>query len=202
MNAAMLTTSDTFEQLIEEFSQLPGVGRKSAQRMATYILKLSKEEVERMAHALLKLKEKIQYCSTCWNFTEENPCRICSNSKRDRSIICVVEEPNDVLALEKTNEYHGLYHVLGGSLSPLDGIGPEELKIKELLARISPSVKEVILALNPNVEGEATTIYLTRLTKPFGVRLTRLARGIPVGSDLEYADELTLTRALEGRVEV
>ncbi|MGA2623377.1 MAG: recombination mediator RecR [Bacteroidota bacterium] len=198
----MLTTSDTFEQLIEEFSQLPGVGRKSAQRMATYILKLSKEEVERMAHALLKLKEKIQYCSTCWNFTEENPCRICSNSKRDRSIICVVEEPNDVLALEKTNEYHGLYHVLGGSLSPLDGIGPEELKIKELLARISPSVKEVILALNPNVEGEATTIYLTRLTKPFGVRLTRLARGIPVGSDLEYADELTLTRALEGRVEV
>jgi recombination protein RecR len=198
----MLTTSDTFEQLIEEFSQLPGVGRKSAQRMATYILKLSKEEVERMAHALLKLKEKIQYCSTCWNFTEENPCRICSNSKRDRSIICVVEEPNDVLALEKTNEYHGLYHVLGGSLSPLDGIGPEELKIKELIARISPSVKEVILALNPNVEGEATTIYLTRLTKPFGVRLTRLARGIPVGSDLEYADELTLTRALEGRVEV
>lgn len=198
----MLTTSDTFEQLIEEFSQLPGVGRKSAQRMATYILKLPREEVDRMAHALLKLKEKIQYCSTCWNFTEENPCRICSNSKRDRSIICVVEEPNDVLALEKTNEYHGLYHVLGGSLSPLDGVGPEELKIKELLARINPPVHEIILALNPNVEGEATTIYLTRLMKPFGVRITRLARGIPVGSDLEYADELTLTRALEGRVEV
>lgn len=198
----MLTTSDTFEQLIEEFSQLPGVGRKSAQRMATYILKLPKEEVERMAHVLLQLKEKIQYCSSCWNFTEDNPCRICSNLKRDRTIICVVEEPNDVLALEKTNEYHGLYHVLGGSLSPLDGIGPEELKIKELLARINPPVKEIILALNPNVEGEATTIYLTRLTKPFGVRLTRLARGIPVGSDLEYADELTLTRALEGRVEV
>ncbi len=198
----MLTTSDTFEQLIEEFSQLPGVGRKSAQRMATYILKLPKEEVDRMAHALLKLKEKIRFCSSCWNFTEENPCRICSNPKRDRSIICVVEEPNDVLALEKTNEFHGLYHVLGGSLSPLDGVGPEELKIKELLARINPPVKEIILALNPNVEGEATTIYLTRLTKPFGVRLTRLARGIPVGSDLEYADELTLTRALEGRVEV
>ena len=198
----MLTTSDTFEQLIEEFSQLPGVGRKSAQRMATYILKLPREEVDRMANALLKLKEKIQYCSSCWNFTEENPCRICSNSKRDGSIICVVEEPNDVLALEKTNEFHGLYHVLGGSLSPLDGIGPEELKIKELLARITPKVKEIILALNPNVEGEATTIYLTRLTKPFGVRLTRLARGSPVGSDLEYADELTLTRALDGRVEV
>jgi len=198
----MLTTSDTFEQLIEEFSQLPGVGRKSAQRMAMYLLRLPKEEVDRMANALLQLKEKIQYCSTCWNFTEENPCRICSNTKRDRSIICVVEEPNDVLAIEKTNEYHGLYHVLGGSLSPLDGIGPEELKIKELLARINAPVKEIILALNPNVEGEATTIYLTRLTKPFGVRLTRLARGIPVGSDLEYADELTLTRALEGRVEV
>jgi recombination protein RecR len=130
----MLHTSDTFEQVIDEFAQLPGVGRKSAQRMAMYLLKLSKEEVERMAHALLDLKNKIRYCSSCWNFTEEDPCRICSNSKRSRSVICVVEEPHDVIALEKTNEYHGLYHVLGGSLSPLDGIGPEDLKIKELLS--------------------------------------------------------------------
>ena len=195
-------TSDTLEQLIEEFSQLPGVGRKSAQRMAMFILKLPADEVRRMSQALIDVKEKIQYCSTCWNFTEENPCRICSNQKRERSTICTVEDPNDVLALEKTNEYRGLYHVLGGSLSPLDGIGPEELKIKELLKRIDGSVSEVILALNPNVEGEATTIYLSRLLKPLGVKITRLARGIPVGSDLEYADEMTLTRALEGRVEV
>lgn len=198
----MLHTSDTFEQVIEEFAQLPGVGRKSAQRMAMYLLKLPKEEVERMAHALLNLKNKIRYCSSCWNFTEEDPCRICANEKRSRSIICVVEEPHDVMAVEKTNEYHGLYHVLGGSLSPLDGIGPEDLKIKELLSRVNPSVEEIILALNPNVDGEATTIYLTRLIRPLGVKLTRLARGIPVGSDLEFADELTLTRALEGRVEV
>ncbi len=195
-------TSDTLEQLIEEFSQLPGVGRKSAQRMAMYILKLPIDEVRRMAQTLTDVKEKIQYCSTCWNFTEKSPCRICSNTKRERTIICVVEEPNDVLAIEKTNEFQGLYHVLGGSLSPLDGIGPEELKTKELLSRIDNSITEVILALNPNVEGEATTIYLSRLLKPLGMKITRLARGIPVGSDLEYADELTLTRALEGRVEV
>ena len=195
-------TSDSLEQLIEEFSQLPGVGRKSAQRMAMYILKLPTDEVRRMAQALTDVKEKIQYCSVCWNFTDKSPCRICSNTKRERTTVCVVEEPNDVLALEKTNEFQGLYHVLGGSLSPLDGVGPEELKIKELLTRIDNSTTEVILALNPNTEGEATTIYLSRLLKPLGVKITRLARGIPIGSDLEYADELTLTRALEGRVEV
>ena len=198
----MVYTSDTLEQLVEEFSRLPGVGRKSAHRMAMYILKQPKDEVQRMASALLNLKERIQFCSSCWNFTEENPCRICANPKRDRSVICIVEDPNDVIALERTNEFKGLYHVLGGSLSPLDGIGPDDLKIKELLARTGPSVTEIILALNPNVEGEATTIYLSRLIKPLGVKLTRLARGIPVGGDLEFADELTLARALEGRVEV
>jgi recombination protein RecR len=198
----MLSTSDTFEQLIEEFSQLPGIGRKTAQRLAMYILKLPKEEVSKMAQSLLDVKDKIRYCSTCWNFTEENPCRICSNPKRDQTTICIVEEPNDVLALEKTNEYRGVYHVLGGALSPLDGIGPEDLKIKELLSRINSGISEVILALNPNIEGEATTMYLTRLLKPFGIKLTRLARGIPVGGDLEFADEATLSRALEERVVV
>jgi recombination protein RecR len=198
----LLYTSDTFEDLIEAFSQLPGIGRKSAQRLALYVLKLPKEEVEKFSQVLLDVKEKIRYCSTCWNFTEEDPCRICASPKRDRSIICVVEEPNEVFAFEKTNEYRGLYHVLGGSLSPLDGIGPEDLKVKELLRRIEPGVKEIILALNPNIEGEATTIYLTRLLKPLGPNITRLARGIPVGSDLEFADEATLSRALEGRVAV
>jgi recombination protein RecR len=198
----LLYTSDTFEDLIEAFSQLPGIGRKSAQRLALYVLKLPKEEVEKFSQVLLDVKEKIRYCSTCWNFTEDDPCRICASPKRDRSIICVVEEPNEVFAFEKTNEYRGLYHVLGGSLSPLDGIGPEDLKVKELLRRIEPGVKEIILALNPNIEGEATTIYLTRLLKPLGPNITRLARGIPVGSDLEFTDEATLSRALEGRVAV
>jgi recombination protein RecR len=198
----MIHTSDSLNQLIEEFAQLPGIGRKSAQRLALYILKLSKEEVSSMAQALVNVKEKIRYCSTCWNFTEDDPCGICANPKRDGSIICVVEEPNDVIALEKTNEFKGLYHVLGGALSPLDGIGPEDLKVRELLARITGGVKEIILAMNPDIEGEATTIYLTRLLKPLGVTVTRLARGIPIGGDLEFADEATLSRALEGRVSV
>ncbi len=198
----MLYTSDSLNQLIEEFAQLPGIGRKSAQRLALYILKLPKEEVLTMAQALVNVKERIRYCSSCWNFTEKDPCNICANAKRDTHTICVVEEPNDVIAIEKTNEFRGLYHVLGGSLAPLEGIGPEDLKVKELLVRITPNVKEVILALNPNIEGEATTIYLTRLLKPLGVEVTRLARGIPIGSDLEFADEATLSRALEGRVAV
>jgi recombination protein RecR len=198
----MITTSDSLDQLIEEFAQLPGVGRKSAQRMAMYILKLSKEEVGKMAQALVNVKERITYCHSCWTFTEENPCSICSNPRRDQSTICVVEDPNDIVALEKTNEYRGYYHVLGGALSPLNGIGPEDLKIKELLGRIEPEVREVIVALNPNIEGEATTIYLSRLLKPLNVKVTRLARGIPIGGDLEFADEATLARALEGRVVV
>jgi recombination protein RecR len=198
----MLHTSDSLKQLIDEFAQLPGIGRKSAQRLAMYILKLPKEEVLNIAKALVNVKEKIRYCTSCWTFTEENPCNICASAKRDHGTICVVEEPNDVIALEKTNEYFGTYHVLGGALSPLDGIGPEDLKVKELLDRITPDVHEIILAMNPNIEGEATTIYLTRLLRPLGVKVTRLARGIPIGSDLEFADEATLSRALEGRVAV
>jgi recombination protein RecR len=196
----MLYTSETLQQLIEEFSQLPGIGRKSAQRIALYLLKRPREEIVRMAQALVSVKDRIRYCSICWNITEADPCSICASPKRDRGAICVVEEPNDVIALEKTNEFHGLYHVLGGALSPLDGIGPEDLKIRELLSRMNDDVTEVILAMNPNVEGEATTIYLTRLLKPLCARVSRIARGIPVGGDLEFADEATLTRALEGRV--
>ena len=167
----MIHTSDSLKQLIEEFSQLPGIGRKSAQRLAMYILKLPKDEVLNISRALVNVKERIKYCESCWTFTEESPCNICASPKRERSIICVVEEPNDVLALEKTNEYRGVFHVLGGVLSPLDGIGPDDLKIKELLNRITSDVHEVILALNPNIEGEATTIYLTRLLKPLGVEI-------------------------------
>lgn len=198
----MLYTSEALQQLIEEFAQLPGIGRKTAQRLALHILKQPREEVVKMAKALVSVKDRIRYCSTCWNITEVDPCPICSSAKRERSTLCVVEEPNDVMAVEKTNEFRGLYHVLGGSLSPLDGIGPDELKIRELLQRVSGDVTEVILALNPNVEGEATTIYLTRLLKPLGVKVSRIARGIPVGGDLEFADEATLTRALEGRVQL
>ena len=167
-----------------------------------YLLKQPKEEVLNIARAIVNVKERIKYCEVCWTFTEESPCAICRSSKRDTGIICVVEDPNDVHAIEKTHEYRGMYHVLGGALSPLDGIGPEDIKIKELLDRVSSHVEEIILALNPNIEGEATTIYLTRLLKPLGVRVTRLARGIPIGGDLEFADEATLSRALEGRVAV
>lgn len=196
----MLYTSEALQQLIEEFSRLPGIGRKSAQRLALFILKQPREDIVRMAKALVNVKDKIRSCSVCCNITETDPCSICSSPKRDRKLICVVEEPNDVIALERTNEFRGLFHVLGGSLSPLDGIGPDELKVRELLARITPEVTEVILAMNPNVEGEATTIYLTRLLKPLGVRVSRIARGIPVGGDLEFADEATLSRAIEGRI--
>ena len=198
----MLYTSEALQQLIEEFAHLPGIGRKTAQRLALYILKQDREDVVRMARALVNVKERIRYCSVCWNITEIDPCSVCSSTRRDKSLICVVEEPNDVIAVEKTNEFKGLYHVLGGSLSPLDGIGPEELKIRELLSRITPEVTEVILALNPNVQGEATTLYLTKLLKPLCPRITRIARGLPVGGDLEFADEATLSRALEGRIAV
>lgn len=198
----MRYSSETLEQLIEEFARLPGVGRKSAYRMAMHILKLPREEVEQFSQTLINVKDRIRYCSVCSNFTEQDPCLICSSPKRDRSLICVVEESGDVLALEKTNEFRGLYHVLGGVLSPLDGIGPAELRTKELLARIDGKIEEVILALNPTVEGEATTAYLSRLLKPLQVKVSRIARGLPVGSNIEFADEATLVRALEGRVEV
>lgn len=198
----MLFTSEALQQLIEEFSRLPGIGRKSAQRIALFILKLPREEVVRMARALVNVKERIRYCSVCCNITEDDPCAICASAKRDRQIICVVEEPSDVIALEKTNEFKGLYHVLGGALSPLDGVGPDDLKVKELLQRVGNGIEEIILAMNPDVEGEATTIYLSRLLKPLGVKVSRIARGIPVGGDLEFADEATLSRALEGRIEL
>jgi recombination protein RecR len=196
----MYYTSEALQQLIEEFAKLPGIGRKTAQRLALFVLKQPREDAVRMAKALVNVKDRIRYCSVCSNITEQDPCSICSSPKRDRAVICVVEEPNDVLALEKINEFRGLYHVLGGSLSPLDGIGPDDLKVKELLGRVTEGVGEVILAMNPNVEGEATTIYLSRLLKPLGIKVTRIARGLPVGGDLEFADEATLTRALEGRI--
>ncbi len=194
--------AESIEQLVEEFSSLPGIGRKSAHRLAMHILKLPKPDVLRIADALVNVKERIQYCSVCWNFTEENPCRICSNQQRNRSVICVVEDPNDVIVIEKTHEFKGLYHVLGDALSPLDGIGPEDLKIQELLHRIDDSIQEIILAMNSSIEGEATTMYLSRLLKPLGMKVTRLARGIPIGSDLEFTDQATLVRALAARVEV
>jgi recombination protein RecR len=205
----MLYTSKSLEILIEEFSKLPGIGRKSAQRISLYLLKQPKESILKFSQALADIKDKISYCSVCCNITETDPCPICSNIKRDRTILCIVEEPNDVLAIEKTNEYRGLYHVLGGSLSPLDGIGPEHLKINELLSRFSTEggktpdpISEVILAMNPNIEGEATTIYLSKLLKPMGVKITRIARGLPIGSDMEFADEATLARAIEGRIPI
>lgn len=196
----MLFTSESVEQLIEQFAQLPGIGRKTAQRLALYILKQSREDVVALAKALVSVKDKVQYCSVCSNITESDPCAICASQKRDRSVICVVEEPSDVIAIEKTNDFRGLYHVLGGALSPLDGIGPEDLKIKELLHRVDREIIEIILAMNPNTEGEATTIYLSQLLKPLNVKVSRIARGLPIGSDLEFADEATLSRALEGRI--
>lgn len=196
----MIYTSEALQQLVEEFAALPGIGRKTALRLALHILKQPREDVVKMARALVNVKDRISWCSVCSNITESDPCVICSSSKRDPRIICVVEEPSDVLALEKTNDFKGLYHVLGGALSPLDGIGPEELKVGELLKRLPGEVVEVILALNPNVEGEATTMYLTRLLKPLGVQVSRLARGLPVGGNLEFTDEATLSRALEGRI--
>jgi len=193
-------TSDTVEKAIQELSKLPGVGRKSAQRQVFYLLKASAEQVDALAQALKDLKEKVKHCSICFNITEEDPCRICTDEKRDRHTICVVEEANDVVALEKTGQFKGLYHVLGGVLSPLDGIGPDELRVKELLARLNDQIREVIVATNPNTEGEATALYLSKLTKHLNIKLTRIARGIPVGADIEYADEATLARALEGRI--
>ena len=190
------------EGLVEKFESLPGIGHKSAQRLAYHILDLSKGEAESFANAILEAHEKIHYCSVCCNLTDGALCPVCRNSARDKSTICVVEEPKDVFALERAGEYTAQYHVLHGAISPLSGIGPDQLRIKELLARIDGSVNEVIMATNPTVEGEATAMYLSRLLKPLGVKVTRLAYGIPVGGDLEYADEVTLQRAMEGRQEL
>ncbi|MBR2044420.1 MAG: recombination protein RecR [Clostridia bacterium] len=189
--------------LVAQFEKLPGIGKKTAQRLAFHILAQPPERAQKFAQALITAREKIHFCSCCQSLTDTALCPVCSDSTRDNSVICVVEDPKDVLAFEKTREYRGLYHVLHGAFSPLDGIGPEQLKIKELMARLSDtSVKEVIMATNLTVEGEATASYISRLVKPLGIKVTRLAYGIPVGGDLEYADEKTLTRALEGRNEI
>lgn len=190
-------------KLIDELSKLPGIGPKTAQRLAFHLFARTKDEVYRLATAMIEAKEKLNFCGICGHLTEKEPCVICQDRSRDQSIICVVEEPKDVISLEKTREYRGIYHVLHGALSPLEGIGPEELRVKELLQRLnSGEVKEVILACDPNVEGEATALYLAKLIKPLNVKVTRLARGLPIGGDLEYIDEVTLSKALEGRQEI
>lgn len=201
----MRYTSAAIEALIEEFAKLPGIGRKTAQRLAMHILHEQPEEVSKLSRALMDIKEQVISCSICQNVTDkgDDPCSICRGSNRDRSVICVVESPTDVLAFEKTAQFRGLYHVLHGVISPLDGIGPDDIRIRELLARLSPEdgskVSEIIMALSPTVEGETTVLYISRLLKPLGVEVTKIARGIPVGAELEFIDEATLSRALEGR---
>jgi recombination protein RecR len=225
----MHLTSETVEALVEQLSRLPTIGRKTAQRLAAFILKMPREEVVEIAKALVAAKDRVKTCSVCFNVTDVDPCPVCQSAKRDRAVICVVEEPSDVLALERTGEYRGLYHVLGGVISPLDGVGPDDLHVSELIARVAGSktpggsagapasgvaeeagdydgadaeaepVREVILAMNPNVEGDTTAYYVGQMLQPFGVTVTRIARGLPIGGDLEFADEATLSRALEGR---
>lgn len=220
----MHLTSQNVEKLVEHFTKLPTIGRKTAHRLASYILKMPKEEVYALAEALLAVKDHVVTCSICCNVADIDPCPVCTSPKRDHSTICVVEEPNDVLALERTNEFRGVYHVLGGVISPLDGIGPNDLKVRELVTRVAQGgarvsevrelyegydaqvpttqVNEVILAMNPTVEGDTTAFYIAQLLQPFGVRVTQIARGLPTGSALEYADESTLSRALEGRIKL
>lgn len=189
--------------LVEFFQKFPGIGPKSAQRMAFHLLKMPLTEIEKFAGILIESKKTIHYCETCFNMSASNPCEICQSSRRDKSIICVVSETKDLIAIEKTHEYKGLYHVLQGVLSPIDGIGAEDIRIKELLRRaVGDEVKEIIIALSPSVEGEATSLYLNKLIKPFNIKVSRIAFGLPIGSDLEYADEITLARAIEGRHEL
>ncbi len=218
----MQFTSESVEALVEQFTKLPTIGRKTAQRLAAYVLKMNREDVVELAEALVAVKDKVRHCPICFTVTDSVPCPICSSPRRDAATICVVEEPSDVFALERTGDYKGVYHVLGGAISPLDNMGPEDLRIRELLARVTrttvltpdvaatagfeegalPEIREVILALNPNVEGDTTAHYLSMMLKPFRVPVSRIARGLPIGGDLEYADEATLARALEGRVRV
>jgi recombination protein RecR len=193
---------DPLVRLIEELQRLPGIGPKGAQRLAFHVLRTPREQADALIDAVRQVKEQVTYCSVCNSITASDPCEYCRSPERDGHVICVVEEPQNVGAIEKTREFKGLYHVLMGALSPLQGIGPDDLKIKSLLVRVNNGVREVILATNPNVEGEATAIYLARLLKPLGVRVTRIAMGVPVGSDLEYADEVTMHKAMEGRREV
>jgi len=197
-----MSLPDPLLRLIEELQRLPGIGPKGAQRLAFHLLKTPREHTDRLVDAVRDVKERVTYCSVCNNITDADPCAYCLSVDRDRHVICVVEEPQNVTAIERTREFKGVYHVLMGALSPLQGIGPDDLKIKGLLTRVTNGVREIILATNPNVEGEATAIYLARLLKPLGVKVTRIAMGVPVGSDLEYADEITMHKALEGRREV
>jgi recombination protein RecR len=203
LNIDFVPTAQPVSRLIDEFHKLPGIGPKTAQRLTYFLIRMPPEEARALAEAILAVKDKIVLCATCQNITDTDPCIFCRGEGRDRTMICVVEEPLDILPLERTREYKGLYHVLHGVISPMDGIGPDDLKIKELLGRLQDSaVEEVILATNPNLEGEATSMYLQRLISPLGIKVTRLARGLPFGADLEYADEVTLTRALENRQEI
>ena len=197
--------SHSVASLIEEFSRLPGIGKKTAQRLAFHVISMNERDANSLAKAIVDVKANIKYCNICSNLTDQDVCNICSSKKRDQSIICVVADPRDVIAIEKTKEFSGLYHVLHGSISPMEGIGPEEIKIKELLIRMqksNDSVTEIILATSPTIEGEATAMYISKLIKPLGIKTTRIAYGIPIGGDLEYADELTLSKALEGRREI
>ena len=204
----MLEYAEPVTKLIDEFKRLPGIGHKTAQRLAFHVLRMTEADVERFASAMQEVKRRIVFCTVCNNLTDVDPCRFCSSTSRDRSIICVVEEPFNLVAVEKTRSYHGLYHVLHGSLSPIRGTGPDELRLQNLLPRLRPEnndgveVREVILATNPNTEGEATASYISRLLKPLGVRVTRIAMGMPVGSDLEYVDEVTMDKALANRHEI
>jgi recombination protein RecR len=201
----MRYTSGAIEALIEEFAKLPGIGRKTAQRLAMHVLQERRQEIEKLAQALIDVKEKVTRCTVCQNITDRgtDPCNICTSRGRDRTVICVVESPTEVLAFEKTGHYKGLYHVLHGVISPLDGIGPDDIKVRELLLRFQADdgsgIREVVLALNPTVEGETTSLYISKLLKPLGINVTRIARGIPVGAELEFIDEATLSRAMEGR---
>jgi recombination protein RecR len=197
-----MSLPDPLLRLIEELQRLPGIGPKGAQRLAFHLLKTPRDLTDRLVDAVRDVKEQVTYCSVCNNITDVDPCMYCSNPDRDRHLICVVEEPQNVSGIERTRDFKGLYHVLMGAISPLQGIGPDDLKIRSLLERVTDGATEIILATNPNVEGEATAIYLARLLKPLGVRVTRIAMGVPVGSDLEYADEITMHKALEGRREV
>lgn len=203
MNESLAAAPAPVTRLIDEFHKLPGIGPKSAQRLTYHLLRIPHDEAVALAEAITELKERTVLCSICQNVTESDPCAICRDSDRDRGVICVVEEPLDILAVERTRGFHGLYHVLHGVISPMDGVGPDDLKIAELLTRLrAGNVGEVIMATNPNLEGEATSMYVSRLLTPLGVRVTRLARGLPMGSDLEYADDVTLSRAIENRQDV
>ena len=197
-----MSRPDPLQQLVEELQRLPGIGAKSAQRLAFHILKSPRETMDRLSDAIRTVKERVTYCSTCNNITDQDPCWFCTTDSRDRALICVVEQPENVTAVERTRDFPGVYHVLMGALSPLQGVGPDDLKIRGLLSRVAGGVNEVIIATNPNVEGEATAIYLARLLKPLGVKVTRIAMGVPVGSDLDYADEFTMHKALQGRTEI